>query len=203
MGISADSPTYVDRAIGQQWLIRVRSSELPTLTVLLPDGTTMLPAVEFSAETVYTEWSTYVATLAPQDPGRYIAAVTTATQGSLIFQAMVAAITLNAAMPDADDLDGWIKAGSGSHSWTDAELARALAVESAAQRRVCNVPAAYPDDLREALLRRAARSLFMRRQLTEMPRSDAGDFDLPPTMPPGRDAEVRRLEAPFRKLITG
>ncbi len=203
MGISADSPTYVDRVIGQQWLIRVRSSELPALVVLLPDGSTLTPVVEFSAEDVYDEWSTYVATLAPAVAGRYIASVTTATQGSLIFQAMVAAVTANADMPDAAELSAWIMAGSGSHSWETEELTGALAVEAAAQRRVCSIPAAYPADLREALLRRAARSLFMRRQLTEMPRSDAGDFDLPPTMPPGRDAEVRRLEAPFRKLVTG
>ncbi len=203
MTISAESPTYVDRFVGGQWRITVKSSELPVVTLLLPDGSTepVPPTFELDAAGVYG--NCYTAVVLPQEPGRYIAAVTTATEGSLVFQASVAEITMNADMPDAAELDAWITAGSGGHSWSDDDLTGALAVESAAQRRVCDVPAALPPDLRESLLRRAARSLFMRRQLTELPRSDAGDFDQPVFLPPGRDPEVRRLEAPWRKLTVG
>jgi hypothetical protein len=198
--ISAESDAYVDLAVGQLWQIRVCSTEAPVLVVIDPAGSTVTPAIEFEAETALG-LGHYLASFAPQDPGRYIVAVTTATQGSLIFQSVVSEITMNGDLPTFEDLDDYL-GGAGAHSWTDEQLTDALNAESANQRRVCQVPAAYPDDLRQALLRRAARNLAMRRQLTEQPRTD-GDFDSPAFVPPGRDAEIRRYEAPWRKIKVG
>lgn len=198
--MNAESPAYADLIVGQTWQIRVCSSELPTLVVTKPDGTTLTPAVEFDAQYSY-EFTGYIAEVGPVVAGRYVAAVTTATQGSLIFQALALAVTTNALLPTFADVDDYL-GGAGAHSWTDEQLEDALNAEAANQRRVCQVPAAYPDDLRQALLRRAARNLAMRRQLTEQPRTD-GDFDAPSFVPPGRDAEVRRFEAPWRRMGIG
>ena len=73
--------------------------------------------------------------------------------------------------------------------------------EKAAQRSVCNVPAddaVWPDDLREALCRRVAHNLAMRGLPLGLQESitDAGAAV---TRVGGQDAEVRRLEAPYRK----
>ena len=80
------------------------------------------------------------------------------------------------------------------------EIERALAAETAAQAKVCRVPDDpddMEDDLAEALCRRVARNLAMRAQ----PRMTVpGDQ---PVIIPSRDPEVRRLEAPFRKLVMG
>lgn len=198
--MKAESPAYADLIVGQMWQIRVCSSELPTLVVTKPDGTTLSPAVVFELEYGYFN-SMYLAEVGPVVAGRYIAAATTATQGSLIFQALALAVTTNALLPTFADVDDYL-GGAGAHSWTDEQLADALDAEAANQRRVCQVPAAYPDDLRQALLRRAARNLAMRRQLTEQPRTD-GDFDAPSFVSPGRDAEVRRFEAPWRRVGIG
>ncbi len=202
MTLSAASPTQVDLAMGQVWTIKVQASELPSLTIILPDGSTLTPAIEFSAEYAYPD-PTYVATVPAQAAGRHIALVQQPldpAQSALIFQAWANEILPNAGLPTAADLDAYL--GTGQHSWPTEDLQEALDAEAAAQRRVCRVPAAYPPDLREALLRRAARNLEMRRQMTEQPRTD-GDFGLPNTVPPGRDQEIRRYEAPWRKLTLG
>lgn len=84
-----------------------------------------------------------------------------------------------------------------NNSWTDEEVQAALDAESAAQRAVCRVRGVYPADLREALLRRVARNLAMRRLPLAMPQGDAAAGG---AVLPGRDPEVRRLEAPYRRL---
>lgn len=205
MAVRLLSSAVVDRAVGSTWDIRVSADELPVLTVLLPDGMALTPAVVFEYDSIgfapdYV--AQYVASVPITVPGRHVGSITTATDGSALAQCYAAAVTLTADMPDADELSDWL-GGVDAHSWEDADLTGALNAESAAQRRVCTIPAAYPADLREALLRRAARCLDMRRQLTEQPRTEGGDFDLPPVAPPGRDAEIRRYEGPFRKVVIG
>ena len=197
-----------DLAIGQLWRIAVESSDLPTLTVLLPDGSTLTPAVEFDQDMLAAPtqstwgWPTYryVAEFAPQDAGRYIGAVTAADESGLLFQAWVSAVTPNTSLPDADTLDEWL--GVGEHSFTPGELADAMAIAGRQQRKRCRVPATYPEDLAEALHRRAGRYLYGRRALAAEPRTDA-DYGTPPTFPPGRDFTVRELETPYYKLPIG
>lgn len=200
MTVTMDAGAQIDLAVGQLWTIRVRASSLPVMVVILPDGTTE-SSILFAAD----GWlGDYVASFAPQDPGRYLAAITTLTDGvvtgSVVAQAFVAPITMNSQFPGAADLDKYL--GEGQHGWTTEELEEAMAIESAAQRRVCRIPAAYPADLRGALVRRGARYLDMKRQMTSES-SDGTDFEVPGRPPLGRDQEIRRLEAPWRKVVIG
>lgn len=63
------------------------------------------------------------------------------------------------------------------------------------------MPAAYPADLREALLRRVARNLAAR--AVPVASFTAFDGGATSTRVPGRDPEVRRLEAPHLRLSVG
>ncbi len=202
MVISNAGSSSTELAVGQTWRIRVVGGTVaPALAVILPDDTMLAPPVLFVADGRDDAMrSLWLAEFAPQDPGRYVAAVTDGEGGSLLLTAYVSEVTVNAFMPSAETLDAWI--GQGEHSWTEPELHEAVRIALAAQRRVCRVGAVLPDDLREAVHRRAARYLYMRRQLTAQQRDD-GDYDSPPTLPPGRDFSVRELEAPFRRTPIG
>lgn len=93
------------------------------------------------------------------------------------------------------------------NSWSDEAVTEALTAEIANQLRVCKFPAdpdlpvpplAYPADLSDALKRRVARNLSLRPlplgvQVNESVVARLG----------GLDAEVRRLEAPHRRLVFG
>lgn len=94
------------------------------------------------------------------------------------------------------------------HSWSAREVESAFAAELAAQSRVCSTPAVdagfddWPADLVEALGRRVAHNLELRRlplglkaTVTEMAAAN--------TRVGGEDAEVRRLEAPFKPVVFG
>lgn len=202
MTLSAASPVVTDLEEGQTWAIRVKASELPVVAILLPDDTAGAATVfEYIAAATGFGPGCYVAKYVTDRPGRHLATVTTTDGGQLTFQAFVTGVTTGAGLPTYADLDTYL-GGVGEHSWSDADLTESLDVESAQQRRVCRIPAAYPADLRDALLRRAARRLEMKRQLTEQPRTDS-DFGTPALIPPGRDSEIRRLETPFRKLTIG
>ncbi|GAB3817460.1 hypothetical protein [Kribbella italica] len=91
----------------------------------------------------------------------------------------------------------------GVTSASDEAIESALAAETAAQAVVCRIPAApedYPDDLAEALCRRVARNLALRKiPLAVL----LGDAESGSTILPGRDPEVRRYEAPHRRLVVG
>ncbi len=196
-----------DALAGSAWRLRVRTDETatPTVVVTLPDGSTSAPvfAVDTAGWGGYSATacgSVWLASVTLTTPGRYVAVVS-GTYDTVPLIAYAANVTATADLPSVPDLDMWM-GGAGAHSYGEDEMADALAAQTVAQRRVCRVPAAYPADLREALLRRAARTLHMRRQLTELPRSEA-DFGLPPLVPPGRDQEIRKLEAPWPKLPMG
>jgi hypothetical protein len=162
----------------------------PVVTVTLPDGTTATPV---ATEEAYGWRTLFELTL----PGRYVAQAVVAGYGVAEFTAWAADLVTAAGMPDLVDLDAYL----GEHSWTDEELQDALDAEAAAQRRACTIPANYPADLRQALLRRVARNLSMRRITLSVQRGDneAGDI----TVLPGRDPEVRRFEKNYPKLGVG
>lgn len=171
------------------------AEDAPVVTVTLPDGvTTATPEVEQPSPYCYR----YQAWYTPLVAGRFTARAVTAENG--VADLLLLVITASAS-PTAADLDDWL-GGETEHSWTDADLTAALAAETLAQMRVCRVPATYPPDLHEALLRRAARSLAMRRQLTAEPRGE-GDVDLPAVLSPYTDPEIRRLEKPYRRIQVG
>jgi hypothetical protein len=204
MTVTALSSTNVERVLGAVWTLSVLVTDAdcvatdaatPVVTVTLPAGTTATPAVERLAAGVYR--STYEVGTA----GRYIARAVAAGYGAATFAAFVTATTAATAMPDVDDVDDYL-GGATEHSWSDAQLGDALAAEEAAQRRVCRVPAEYPADMREALLRRVAVNLAKRKLPLMVLQGDA-DAGTASGNVPANDSEVRRLERPWRKLVIG
>lgn len=84
---------------------------------------------------------------------------------------------------------------------TDAQALSALGAEWQAQTNACTVPAVYPADLLEALCRRVAHNLALRGlPLGVQAVISAGGVAT--NYVAGLDAEVRRLEAPYRKRRT-
>ena len=196
MTIKARSSDSQELPVGGVWAIDVRvtdadgcyASDTVTVTLTLPGGSTATPVVtnvttgRYRAE--YTVGST----------GRYVARAVGAVYGAADFTAFVTATVAGTAMPDIVDLAAYLK----EHSYTDDELEQALDAEAAAQRKACIVPAAYSDDLRLALLRRAQFALAMKKNKLGFVEGSDGDITRP-----GRDSEVRRYEAPYRRLRTG
>lgn len=91
----------------------------------------------------------------------------------------------------------------------DGAIAEALTAEIAAQSRVVRFPAdpalpadplPYPDDLREALFRRVAHNLALRR-LPLGVQATLSDTAVATNHVGGTDAEVARLERPHRKRV--
>jgi hypothetical protein len=106
-------------------------------------------------------------------------------------------------LPTIDDvktyLDTGVTTGSlPSDRYTDEDLTAVLDAETAAQALVCTIPTEYPPDLFQALLRRVQRGLTLRTMPVGML---TGDAEIGPAVVPGRDPEVRRLEAGHRRLV--
>lgn len=104
-----------------------------------------------------------------------------------------------------------VKAYLGSdHSWSDDEIEAALAAETASQVKRCRLPVdpdpqspqPYPLDLAEALCRRVAHNLALRGLPLGL-QSNVTDLGVSNTRVGGLDAEVKRLEAPYRRLGVG
>ncbi|MFC6156151.1 hypothetical protein [Kribbella jiaozuonensis] len=111
------------------------------------------------------------------------------------------------ALPTLAELKAYLGGATGFSEarWTDPALQSVLDAETAAQGRVCRLPADpedYPDDLAAALLRRCQRAIEMRSQPLAV-LQDNDEFGSSTVVLPGRDPEVRRLEAPFRRLVVG
>ncbi len=106
--------------------------------------------------------------------------------------------------PTIGDVEDYLGDGSpwlGETPWVEA----AFAAEKAAQRSVCRVPAddaTWPDDLAEALLRRVVHNLELR-NLPLGVQASAAEAAVAITRVGGTDAEVRRLEGPYRKRVVG
>ena len=91
----------------------------------------------------------------------------------------------------------------GETSATTEEIADAYAAEKSDQANRCKVPAddaAWPASLAQALKRRVARNLALRGLPIAVLQGDAEGGS---TVLPGSDPEVRRFEAPHRKLSFG
>lgn len=165
---------------------------LPDVTITLPGGTTTSPVAERVAS------GGFVVDYLPAVAGRYVARWLSA-YGAADFAAYVTGPTTAADMPDLDACKAYLDIDPGDTS-RDGEIGNALAAESAAQRARCRVGPVYPDDLREALLRRVARNLAMRLLPVAVLRGDGEGGD---TVLRSQDPEIKRLEAPHRKLVLG
>lgn len=186
--------------IGQAWplafwtlddLGRVNTGETPTITVTLPDGSTAAPAPVVQPDLSWL--ATYTLTAA----GRHLAHLATIADAQDV-AAYVDMLTTTSGMPTVADASVYL--GQAAASWSMAQITQAFNAERAAQRARCGERAVFPDDLREALFRRVQRNLAMRRLPLAVP---TGDADGGPSVIPGRDPEVRRLEGPYRKRVMG
>lgn len=198
MAITPRTGASGDLVAGAVWVIEVQATDSDgcpvtdtvVVTVTLPDDTTDTPTVTDLGNGVYRAEHTTT------DPGRYVATATGA-YGAAAFTVYAGDPVAAADMPTIADLDAYL----GSNSYSDDQLQDVLDAEAAAQRRACRVPAVYTSDLREALLRRCARNLAMRRVPLSILQ---GDADAGTTSAyPGRDSEIRRLEGGYKKLKVG
>lgn len=114
-------------------------------------------------------------------------------------------------MPVAPDLDAVLAYLGPDHSWSDDQIDAALSAEIAAQKRVVAFPPdplppaeplPYPADLAEALCRRVAANLA-NRALPLGVSAAMSEMAISTTRVGGGDAEVRRLERPWRRLVVG
>lgn len=102
--------------------------------------------------------------------------------------------------------EGYLGTSSwGSTPGASAQVQLAIDAEYANQVRKCKVAGvsaeAYPPDLLEALKRRVARNLAMRSApLAVLPSVDG---ETNPAFIPRLDAEIRRYEAPWLRLVIG
>jgi hypothetical protein len=164
----------------------------PTVAVTKPDGSTTAPTP------VAMSWrSGWYVLVTPDASGRWLAHVST-PEDAVDAAVYANGPTTEAGMPVVADVADYL--GQNAGSWSTDQMQRALNAERSAQRARCGERAAYPDDLREALLRRVQRNLAM----TRLPLAvQTGDADGGSTVIPGRDPEVRRLEGPYRRAVMG
>lgn len=197
--LKALSDSSQDLALNDRWLIEVFVTDdngyavasAPVITVTSPTAVVTTPTVE----TVY--WTGYYRTsVAVSTSGRWTATAVATGYGASSFAAYVSGVSATAAFPDLAAVKAYL--GTDGYSVDDTQLQDALDAEAASQRQVCDVGAVYPADLRQALLRRVARNLALR----GIPLAVfLGDAETGSLTPPGRDPEVRRLEAGHRKLV--
>jgi hypothetical protein len=111
-------------------------------------------------------------------------------------------------VPIAPDIDA-VKAYLGeSAAFEDDQITAALDAETVAQVKVCRLPddadpdepEPYPADLAEALCRRVAHNLALR-NLPLGIQANIADGAVSTNRVGGIDAEVARLERPYRKLV--
>lgn len=106
--------------------------------------------------------------------------------------------------PTTADVKAYL-ASAGPHSWTDEQISDALYAEMAAQANVCRIRedwTFYPDDLIQALYRRVAHNLALR-ALPLGVQATVTEVGALNTYVGGTDAEVKRLEAPYRRWVMG
>jgi len=207
MPVYSLSPTSRDIVAGDIWVISVKAQEeciaapadtMITGQVTAPDDTTAALVFENTSAGIW------IAVVDVDDPGRYLATVVVDGYGMAAFTAYATAPTAGTGMPTLADLVGDRTQDFGylgENSFSDADVQDALDAESAAQRDVCTVPAAYPDSLAQALKRRVAVNLARRAHALGLLTGDADTGDA--TRLPGQDPEVRRLERPYPRLVMG
>lgn len=201
MPATATTDTSLDLDVGDEWLIGVQVTDdagaptAATVAVLVtpPSGGTAAPPA------TQGDTGSYVARHAIALAGRHVAVVT--VSGTVVavvpFAAHATAVVTASGMPTVADVRAYI----GDTGADDVEVGGVLAAEAAAQRARCRVPAAFPADLREALLRRCARNLAARRvPVASFTTFEGGGTS---TRVPSRDPEITRLEAPHRRYVVG
>jgi hypothetical protein len=200
----------VNLQVGGLWDITVAVTDdegvpvaaVPTVLVTLPGGGTVTPTFEL----VRPGYFRVLYELGAE--GRYLAQVDAGVDGEAGLTAYATPLVDAAGMPGLFELRGDPEADPptygylGQQNVADADIIDALDAEAAAQRRRCRMPAAYPADLRQALMRRVAVNLAKRQLPLAMQMGDA-EAGGAAAYVPGRDPEVRRLEGPHRRVVMG
>lgn len=199
MGVSV-TPAAISLPLGDRWVldVEVRDDDGALVDVATSVAVDDPAGVTTAVVPVLVDAGRWRVAVPLTLAGRYVAAVAAVGAGVATAAAYAIGRTTAAGMPNAEDCATYM--GADAASWSAPEIADALLVEAGAQRDRCRVGAAYPDPLRGALLRRVQRNLAMRRLPLAMP---TGDADAGAGVLPGRDPEVRRLEAPYRRLPIG
>jgi hypothetical protein len=202
MTATALSPESGRLDVGDSWLLAVEvrddvTGDLKDATVVAvvtrPDTSTNSPTV------VRQSLGTFYALYTLAAAGRHTALVTSSGAVVSVTDFAVEAV-VPGALPTATEAQTYLQS-TGATSYTLTDIGLALAAETAAQGRVCRVDAVYPADLREALYRRVARNLAARSvRVASFTSFEGGGTSV---RVPAVDAEVRRLEAPHRRLTVG
>lgn len=194
-----ETAPYTPLSAGQTWYLCIRADSTATVTCVVTTS-----AGGTTSPTVVQDGDKFQVTYAPSANGRFIATFTitdaeTDFAESQVLRAVayVTAVVAEGAMPTGSDVLAYL----GETSVLEAEADAVVAAEAAAQRARCRMPAAYPADLREALLRRCARNLAARAvPVTQFTSFEGGGTA---TRVPMHDPEIARLEAPYRRLVVG
>jgi hypothetical protein len=165
-----------------------------TLTVVRGDGTT----VDVSGAVTVEGTGVRAISYAPTVLGRSLLKWRTVTPTTALDVEFYVVAAASSPLVTLAEVKTYL--GDAATRWTDPELQATLDAETAAQSRVCRTGPTYGKDLREALLRRVQRNLALR--AIPLAVLDGG-ADSGATYLPRTDPEVRRLEAPFRRLIVG
>jgi hypothetical protein len=200
--LRAISDTSAELQINGRWVIDVAVLDddgrfvSPDVTVVI---TSTSPADDVSTPTVERLTSgVYRATALVTLPGRYIATVSAVGYGAVSFTAFVTDVTTADGMPTVQDVRDYAEDNIGS--WTDPQIQEVLDSEAVQQRRRLTVGAVYPADVAEALKRRVVRALNLRSKT--MPTDFSSGFDGEgSSFIPFNDPEIKRLEAPYRKVV--
>jgi hypothetical protein len=114
-----------------------------------------------------------------------------------------------ASAPTVADVKGYLTDAGLEGSWSDDAISDVLDAEAGDQASRCRIPTDpdtgdlnYPPALAEALCRRVAHNLAVRALPLGVQATITDSASLN-TYVGGTDAEVRRLEAPWRKLVVG
>jgi hypothetical protein len=102
-----------------------------------------------------------------------------------------------ASLPDVTTVRGW--ANVTAQSLTDEQIEQIIDAEAALQGAVCRYASAngdMPAALAQALLRRCAREISARQLPLGLTADTSGEYA--PVRLPNFDAEINRLEAPYR-----
>ena len=163
-----------------------------TATVTHDSGVT----VDVTASLSEVDTGVFVVGWVPAIAGRVVVTLTTTGPGAGVTEVVVDVNPLNLALFTVDQLRDYL----GATSAGDDEVWSAFVAERAAQAQRCRVDP-FTHELREALMRRVARNLAAR----SVPVATFTSFDggATSTRVPSVDAEVRRLEAAYRRLPVG
>ena len=163
------------------------------LTVTKPDGTTATPTITEDPATVGLFELDYVPTVVGPHAAVF---VTTGPAGAAATSFLV---TSGALYPVSLAAVKTYLGGTANLSESDAEIQAAMDAEYAAQAVRCRIDP-YTADLAEALKRRVARNLAARRvPLATYTAFEGGGGTS--TRVPTNDAEITRLERPYRRMV--